>query len=61
MKFKKGDRVKDRYKRPKPGDECVVGTVLTATDDNVLVKWDEPDAVGRSERHINPHCLEKIK
>jgi hypothetical protein len=61
MKFEKGDRVKDRYKRPKPGDESVTGTVISATDDDVLVKWDAPDSFGRTERNINPHCLEKIE
>lgn len=58
--FKKGDRVKDAFKRPKPGDECVTGTVVLVEPGNVRVKWDKPDSVGRIERDIHPGLLEKL-
>lgn len=59
--FKKGDRVRDRYKQPKLGDACTDGTVISATDDTVLVRWDVADFLGRQERSINPACLVKIE
>lgn len=41
--MKKGDRVKDKFKVPKPGDECVTGVIVGGPDKegNVTVKWDE--------------------
>lgn len=46
-KFKKGDRVRDKFKSPKPGDECVTGTIVSgpSADGSVTVKWDAPNEV----------------
>lgn len=56
--MKNGDRVKDKFKVPKPGDETVTGTVVDAEDnlDVVNVMWDD----GRcSLSHTN--TLEQIE
>ena len=46
--FKKGDRVSDRFKVPRPGDECTTGTVLKCVRGVAEVKWDD----GRSSNII---------
>ncbi len=40
--MKNGDRVKDKFKLPKPGAECVTGTLQgDPVDGDVTVKWDD--------------------
>ncbi len=42
--MKKGDRVRDKFKVPRPSDECVTGTVMAqpTKNGNTLVLWDSP-------------------
>ena len=40
-KYKRGDRVQDRFKLPKPGAECVTGEVKSVAGDYILVEWDD--------------------
>ncbi len=41
--MKHGDRVRDKFKVPKPGDDCVTGRVLGDPDSRgiVVVEWDD--------------------
>jgi hypothetical protein len=55
--WKPGDRVRDKLKTPKPGDECVEGTVLRVYTTNIVVDWDEADANGRKVRDSHPDLL----
>ena len=40
MEFTKGDRVRDKFKRPRPGDDSTEGTVTEVTATHVCVTWD---------------------
>lgn len=50
--LKQGDRVRDQFKAPKPGDECVTGTVATNSKaggvDLITVNWDDGKTSERS-------------
>ncbi len=41
--FKVGDRVRDRFKLPRPGEgpECCTGKVIRVRLGEVVVKWDD--------------------
>lgn len=55
--MKIGDRVRDKFKEPKPGDECVTGTIISIDLEHlVCVKWDS----GRSTK-IRYELLERIE
>ena len=41
MDLKVGDRVRDRFKLPKAGDECVTGTVSHIDTNGFQVTWDD--------------------
>lgn len=62
--MKRGDRVKDKFKEPKPGDECVTGIIIAGPDKdgNVTVRWDEPNLVVAvpQTRWTNIALLEEI-
>ena len=38
-----GDRVMDKFKKPKPGDSCITGTMMSKpdADGSVTVYWDD--------------------
>lgn len=40
MEFKKGQRVRDKFKLPKPGDESVTGVITSVKKDEITVTWD---------------------
>ena len=61
--FKDGDRVRDKFKLPKPGDECVTGTVVgtpTHRKRRITVRWDVPSPIGVQLQVVDVLCLEKI-
>jgi hypothetical protein len=60
--FRDGDRVYDKFKLPKPGDECVTGTIVgEPTHGNVTVKWDAPVELNQTTTVTNVRCLEKLE
>lgn len=56
-KFKVGDRVRDAYKRPKPGDENTTGKIVDLTGAFAKVEWDAPDSLGRTVTEIRVELL----
>lgn len=38
--MKKGDRVRDKFKLPRPGDESTTGTILKTTTIKVTIEMD---------------------
>lgn len=60
--FKDGDHVRDRFKLPKPGDECVTGTIVgePSAIGNVFVQWDLPVA-GQMTTVMNVHLLKLLE
>jgi hypothetical protein len=62
MKFKKGDRVKDKFKKPRPGDELVEGEVILVTDTYTVVKWDaRPMYPAELTHETADELLEKVE
>jgi hypothetical protein len=60
--FRDGDRVCDKFKLPKPGDECVTGTIVGApTHGDVTVKWDAPVELGQTTTVTDVRCLKKLE
>jgi len=54
--MKRGDLVRDRYKVPKPGDQCVTGKVRSVIGDSATVAWDDGSVTVR-----NVGVLELVK